>query len=132
MPVLFGGCFAPPLTPEKLATYRTLAATAAPEIGEAMVKLCDMVDKFWETPDSSLPGEQNLIGFTEVPLEPVEIKRIWDWVPYADELRLYAVRFDTINPVSEKALRDAAHHLLWYGVELFNDREPLTSNKLPA
>ncbi len=29
-----------------------------------------------------------------------------------------------------KALRDAAHHLLWHAVELCNDREPITSDKL--
>lgn len=133
MPVMLGGCFAPPLTPEKLANYRAMASAAPPEIGEAMSKLCDMVAKFQETPDSSLPDQPtNIPGLSLVPLEPDEVQRIWDWVPWGDELKLYAARFETISPTDQKPLRDAAHHLLWYGWELFNDREPLTRDKLPA
>jgi hypothetical protein len=127
----FGGVFAPPLTADKLATYRELAATAHYQVRDAMLALCDMVAKFQETPESTAPGTKHPSGRgVMVPLSDAEVLRIWDVVPDEDELKLYGDRFEKIDAVTEKPLRDAAFHLLWYGRELFLDREPMTKDKL--
>ncbi len=124
---------APDITTTKLATYRELAATAEPSVKEVMARLCDMVEHFRKTPESKLPGSPvqfmnagNKIAIA-VPLEPDEILRIWDHVPYQDEIDVYGARFEKI-PQSD--LRDAAFHLLWFATELTKDREPMTREKV--
>lgn len=126
-----GGSFAPPLDAAKLATYCELAKTAPEQIGEAMTKLIDMVGLFYETPPSTAEAKPHPVGIGVIQkLEEAEIKRIWDAVPWQEECEMYARLFDKIDPVKDKPLRDAAHHLLWFAVELTNDREPCTSDKL--
>lgn len=126
-----GGSFAPPLTAAKVAEYRELAETATPQVRGEMLKLCDMADLFHETPASKAKGTPHASGKgTVVPLHADEVKRIWDAVPWKDEITGYlAPLFDTI-PASQKPLRDAAHHLLWLAGELTLDREPITNDKL--
>lgn len=127
----FGGSFAPPLPAAKLAEYRTLAEGATGPVREAMGKLCDMVALFQETPASSLPGKPHPSGRgVIVPLDEAEVKRIWDAVPWAEENAMYMGLFGAIPAETHKPLRDAAHHLLWFAVELEKDREPLTNDKL--
>lgn len=65
-----------------------------------------------------------------VPLEEEEIKRIWDHVPWKEELDMYSAVFEEIPPGTNRDLRNAAFHLLWYGRELELDREPMTTDKL--
>lgn len=130
MPLQYGGSFAPAL-PANLAPYRALAEKAEPQAREAMLKLCTMVDVFRETPDSTLPGTPHPSGMgVMVPLEAAEVERIWDHVPWEEELKMYAGWFDAIPNDTQKPLRDAAHHLLWYGYELLRDREPLTKERV--
>lgn len=125
-----GGSFAPPCPPEKLVTYRTVAASASPEIKEAMLALCDMVALFQQTPRSTLPGKPHPVGIgLIVPLAEAEVKRIWDAVPWKHECEMYQRLFDAI-PAEQKDLRDASFHLLWFAVELEKDREPLTADLL--
>jgi hypothetical protein len=64
-----------------------------------------------------------------VPLHPAEVERIWDHVPWDHELDGIQRLFDAI-PASQKDLRNAAFHLLWYAKELAHDREPITQDKL--
>jgi hypothetical protein len=126
-----GGSFAPPLDATKVVAYRRLADSAPPQIREAVHKLADMAVLFQETPRSSLPGAPHPVGRgVIVPLEKAEVERIWDAVPWAEEIEMYAALFDKIDPVTAKSLRDAAYHLLWFAVELEKDREPITNDML--
>lgn len=126
-----GGSFAPPLDAAKLAEYKALAAAAEEKVREGMTALIKMVETFRETPASTQTGKPHPSGRgLVVPLDEAEVKRIWDVVPWQEELDLYAGWFDKIDPVKLKPLRDAAFHLLWYGRELFLDREPMTADRL--
>jgi hypothetical protein len=125
----FGGSFAPPLSQEKLAAYKVLASNASPRIKDAMNELIMMVSKFNETPRSNAAAQLHPSGAAMiVPLEAKEVERIYDHVPWEDELHGMSKVFEGI-PKGE--LRNAAYHLLWFGWELFKDREPLTTDKLP-
>lgn len=126
-----GGSFAPPLDTAKFEAYTDLAKTAPEQIGEAMRKLLDMVALFQQTPASNAEAKPHPVGVGHIQhLEEAEIKRIWDAVPWKEECEMYAKLFDGIDPQKDKPLRDAAHHLLWFAVELTNDREPCTCDKL--
>lgn len=126
-----GGTFAPPIGGGQLDDYEILASKASGPVGDSMLKLIMMVRKFQETPASSLPGTPHRSGVgLVVPLEPAEVERIDPVVPWEHELDAMARLFDGINLVGQKALRDAAFHLLWYGRELFLDREPMTKDRL--
>jgi hypothetical protein len=130
------GCFAPPITPDLLVKYEGLAKSAPEPIADAMRQLGAMVRKFLETPKSPLPAQvvpmmavkdgKTITACRCHPLPDAEVERIWDDVPWEDELNTMGERFDTISPSANKDLRDAAFHLLWYGRELIRDREPMT------
>jgi hypothetical protein len=127
----YGGSFAPPLPDDKLSAYETLAVTADEQTREAMLKLATMVRKFRETPDSVQPGTPHPSGRgVIVPLEDAEIQRIWDVVPWMEELKMYGQLFEKISATEQRDLRNAAFHLLWFGKELCSDREPITNDKL--
>lgn len=143
-----GGSFAPSIDEAKLATYRTLAESAPDMVRVEMLKLCDMVAVFWETPRSTLPGTPHPVGQVQVngrvistwvtPLAQEEIDRIWDHVPWSsavpgehlNECEALGQLFGGISNETNKPLRDAAFHLLWIGVELSKDREPLFSDQI--
>lgn len=123
-----GGSFAPPLATEQLEQYKSLATTADAQTAEYMGVLVRMLEKFRETPDSQLSGTPHPAGRgVIVPLEDAEIQRIWDYVPWESELELYSQCFDKLPPGD---LRNAAFHLLWFGRELCQDREPITNDKI--
>lgn len=126
-----GGSFAPPLTPAKLKQYVELAADASPQVTEAMAVLADAVEAYWKHKPSKQAGTAHPSGrgFI-VPLEPETIKALDSAVPWNEELEMYAKVFDRIDPVAQRDLRNAAFHLLWFGRELFLDREPITADKL--
>ena len=139
MPKNYGGSFAPPLTPEKIAAYRGLAETAPTAVRDAVRQLCDMAELFQQTPPSSRPGTPHPSGRgVKVPLEQSEIDRIWDAVPWDDEVpgdhvnecAVLARLFDGISNEDNEPLRNAAFHLLWYAKELARDREPITTDRL--
>lgn len=130
-----GGSFAPALDAKGLAAYRKLAADAPPQVAEGMRVLADMLEFYRKGPEGSRstrstphPSGRGTI----VTLPDDEVKRIWDAVPWDDDLDMYAKVFDRIDPVAQKELRNAAFHLLWFGRELFLDRVPLTADKLDA
>jgi hypothetical protein len=126
-----GGSFAPPLPPERLEEYKALAESADPQTADGMRGLVKMLETFSETPRSAREGQAHPVGRgVIVPLEEAEVKRIWDVAPWREELDMLAGVFDRLDPVAQKALRDAAFHLLWFGYELTMDREPLTADLL--
>ena len=142
MPLGYGGCFAKPITPECLQRYKLVAATASPPIvKEWLEKLIVMYEVFQETPESANPGVPHQSGTgTIVPLEEAEIQRIWDHVPYKEELDMIQALFDKLPSgrnehgavIDKRAeeLREVAFHLLWYAVELCLDRQPCTTDRL--
>jgi hypothetical protein len=99
-------------------------------------------------------------GFV-VPLEPEEIGRMHPHVPWYQELDMWGQLMNALPTGTEERpetrtvkdangkevtqvvfrgvvvdeaaheLRNAAKHLLWYGYELTNDREPRTNDTLP-
>lgn len=126
-----GGTFAPPLTDKMLTRYQELAQTASPQVREAMLILVNMMQRFNETPDSTQPGSPHLSGVgTIIPLHKDEIARMDEHVPWKEELEMFGDLFEQLDPESQKELRNAAFHLLWFGKELVLDRQPITSDKL--
>lgn len=124
-----GGSMAPPLDAAKVAAYRKLADAAPEQVKGAMTALLDMADAYLGGPAAKAAGKSRGTPHPSgagmvVPLEDDEVKRLWDVVPWDEELTMYAGVFDRIDPASEKDLRNAAFHLLWLGRELFLDREP--------
>jgi hypothetical protein len=128
----FGGSFAPPLTDEKLAAYKQFADAAAdPQIRDAMLVLHNCAAQWWEQPESTGDGRPHPSGRgVIVDLDQPIAAALFDHIPWKDELDVFAARFDGIDAVASKELRDAAFHLLWFARELDLDREPLTANKL--
>lgn len=142
MPV---ACLAPALTDEKLSKYNSLfdGAEAGP-VKDAAMKLLACVSAWWALPDSKRTDGNRLKFFhkseeeqerTErtvelVPLEKEHQKSLYDLIPWDYELVALDTLFDTIPNDTQKELRDAAFHLLWFVKELNLDREPLTADKL--
>lgn len=127
MAKLIGGCFAPELAPEKVSGYRQLSAGVEDkQIAQYMGDLCDMLDLFFQTPESTLGGSKHPIAGIVVPLEDAEIQRIWNKVPWPEECDLIGKAFDRL-PSGD--VRNAAYHLLWYARELAKDREPMTKER---
>lgn len=129
--VRVGGSFAPPITADKLASYKTLAASADTRTQDYMNQLITMLEKFNETPKSTLAASAHPSGRGQIiPLADEEIQRIWNEVPWKEELDVMGNWFDKLDASSQKDLRNAAFHLLWYGRELCLDREPITNDTL--
>lgn len=129
-----GGSFAPPLTDELLEKYEGLMKDldAKSQVRDAMQQLLHCCNRWWNLPESTgaqkrpHPSGRGVI----IDLDEHLKETLWDDIPWDSELRAMGVVFDTIDPVSQKELRDAAHHLLWHVRELERDREPLTNDKL--
>ncbi len=66
-----------------------------------------------------------------MPLDETARLRLEPHIPWMHECTMYGTLFDGIDPVGQRDLRNAAHHLLWHAVELTLDRHPLTADKLP-
>lgn len=126
-----GGSFAPPLPPEKLESFKELAAKSEPQTRAYMEELIHMVEVFRETPASRQPGTPHPAGLGQVVmLEEDEIKRIDHVVPWPEEIELMSAVFNKLDPATDKPTRDAAYHLLWFARRLAKDREPITNDKL--
>lgn len=133
MPTFLGGNFAPPLSDEKLSAYRAIVDTLPPSpVKDAMTALLQCCEHWWALPEPqgtktrAHPSGRGLV----VELQVDHAKELDDLIPWKHEIEAVAKLFDGIDPVSEKATRDAAHHLLWHVVELDLGREPLTADKL--
>lgn len=120
------GSFAPPLSAEKLTAYKTLAETADPQIKEMMRTLVKMLEEFRKTPESKAKGTPHQSGLgTVVLLEGEEIKRMWEHVPWMEELKMWEQLAEKIDP--DKATRNADKVDAWkeaVAVLLFQDEFP--------
>lgn len=136
-------CLAPELTDEAIAYYEELALQAIPQVRDAMLMLLSPVKAWWDLPvstrkdsakwavshrtDIAKPRETVLVEV--VPLEESHVKSLDGLIPWEHELEAIQNLFEKhLDPGSE--LSKAAHHLLWYCIELNNDREPLTQSSL--
>ena len=129
LPTRIGGSFAPPLDSSKLSTYRSLAKSAPEEARGYMETLCDMMEIYHDEDESKNESAPHPSGLgTITMLEEDQIKRLWDHVPWPRECDAMQHCFEELPPGE---LRNAAFHLLWYGKELADDRQPLTNDKLP-
>lgn len=126
---VIGGSFAPRITVEKVAEYRAIAEGVQDRETQAhMLDLCDMMDTWLQTPDIPMQSA-GPFGQPIAKLPKDEIDRIWDTVPWPRECKLIGECFAELT---DNAQKNAAHHLLWYAVELSNDRQPCTKDLLPA
>lgn len=128
-----GGSFAPPFSDENLAAYRDLIDGLPPQspIRDALAQLYKMALAWWNAPESTGEGKPHPSGRgIIVDLDAPIAASLWEFVPWDHELEAFAKLFETISPTTEAPLRNAAHHLLWLGWELFRDREPITTDKL--
>lgn len=118
---------APALTENSLSAYRDLIPDNGP-ISDAMKTLILCVEKWWELPESSGQDKQYhpSVGGEVVKLDKEIQDQLYDLIPWEHELKAMGQLFSTISIVSQKQLRDAAFHLLWYVKELSFDREPIT------
>lgn len=134
-------CFAPPLTDELLAKYEGLAAgLATSPLKDALLECLTPVKLWWDLPESKADpdkpklrilhrGEAASVAVRD--LEPEFAAALFEAIPWDHEIEGIERLFDAI-PVEQKALRDAAFHLLWHVKELNLDREPLTQAALPG
>ena len=128
-----GGSFAPPLSDEKLAAYQELI-NLVPEktqLREALDTCMKCVMKWWELPESSSGSKPHGSGRGAlIELDDSIKSDLWDLIPWKEEIETIKKLFDGIEPVKDKALRNAAYHLLWHVIELDLDREPITNDKI--
>jgi hypothetical protein len=142
-PTRFGGSFAPPLDADNVKSYRELAegGDVSPQVADAMGVLIKMVETHLDRPapkaakgkgkaaePAGMPHPSGLGTIVDLPEE--EVERLWDVVPWQEEVTMYGQVFDRIDPAKEKPLRDAAFHLLWFAQELTMDRAPITSDQV--
>ncbi len=131
-PVHVGGSFAPPLDDAKLASYKAMAESLPPSpVRDGMLELHACVSHWWTLPDSKgqkTPHPSGMGAIVKLDAEHQQV--LWESIPWEHELAGMAALFEGIHPISEKALRDAAHHLLWHVKELDLGREPITTDKL--
>ena len=128
-----GGSFAPPLTDALLGKYEMALNDAPRQIKDAMTKLHALTTKWWDLPDNdgTTKVEPHPSGRgTMVTLDEASLEALDELLPWPEELALYGRLFEEINPITDKDLRDAAHHLLWFANELSLNREPITTDKL--
>ena len=122
-----GGSFAPPLTDELLAKYKS-SITALPESPErdALVELYTCCERWWNLPESKGAGTAHPVMGVIVPLDKEIQDALFDSIPWKEQLDLMGQLFDKLKGET----RHMAYHLLWHAVELEKDREPLTNDKL--
>jgi hypothetical protein len=127
-----GGSFAPPLTDELIARDKALIDGLNPSpIKDAMTALLACCEHWWQLPESDSSGQKHESGTgLKVALRPDHAAELDPLIPWQHEIESYKVLFDSIDPVSNYDLRNAAHHLLWHVCELDLGREPMTSDKL--
>jgi len=135
-------CFAPSLTDEKLASYESLiTGMGESETKDALLVLLRCVKAWWVLPESSrtdgdpfsIMHQGSLVQYKTKPLEPDQVKAIWDATPWMRELNtLSTPQDDGLLDSLAGEIRDVAFHLLWHCKEITLDREPLTSDKLSA
>lgn len=134
-------CFAPDLTDEKIAEYRQIADSLPDSRGairDAIRECLVVVSTWWELPESTGSARDRLLEIRhrgETKLFKVttlsdDLKRqLYDIIPWSYEISAMQALFDDI-PAEERELRNCAFHLLWFVIELNQDREPITQTAL--
>lgn len=128
-----GGSFAPPLTDELLTRYAAVATQAEPQVADALNALLKCVRAWWELPESTAAGSPHPSGRGMiVELEKGVASSLWPLIPWGHEIAAIQGLFDKLpsDTDAQKALRNAAFHLLWHVIELDKDREPITNDKV--
>lgn len=127
-----GGSFAPPLSDSALEAYKGLIqAQDESPVKDAMNSVLACCEAWWAEPESTGGGQRHPSGTgMVVHLDDDVAKRLWNSIPWKEELQMYGSLFEKIDPVSQKDLRNAAFHLLWHASELEMDREPITFDRL--
>lgn len=127
-----GGSFAPPLSDELIAKYTHMVDDLPPSpVKDGMSVLLHCCGVWWDLPESNGTKQPHGSGTgTITNLEDDHKKALWDHIPWDHELNSIQALFDTIDPETQRDLRNAAFHLLWHVKELNLDREPLTTDKL--
>jgi len=127
----FGGTSAPPLSDEKLASYRTLIETTSNEtrLGDYLRQVLNCVERWWELPESAgTPEKMHPSGSGVIVELTKEIqKELFDLIPWEKDIESIQAEFETL-PNGD--LRNCAFHLLWHVKELNLDREPITLDKI--
>jgi hypothetical protein len=125
-----GGSFAPPLTDELLDRYEALATAAGGPVGDGMLTCLRCCRKWWDLPESTGDGRPHPSGRgVIVDLDAALAEQLDEHIPWEHEIEALRGLFDGLDPAG-KELRNAAFHLLWHVIELNNDREPLTADKI--
>lgn len=129
-----GGTFAPPLTDAKIAEYEALINTLPKisQIRDIMNILLKCCKEWWKLPESKSNEIVKHASGTGVVIKLDESvnSALWDFIPWRTDIKAYGDVLDTIDPVGQKDLRNAAFHLLWHAAELELGREPITNDKL--
>lgn len=128
-----GGSFAPPLSDDKIKSYKELIdKLPASQLKEVLTGLYTCCTTWWGLPDpiGTATVKHPSGRGTMVRLDESHAILLDDHIPWENEIRMIEKIIDDIDPVTEKPLRDAAHHLLWHVKELNLGREPITSDKL--
>lgn len=127
-----GGTFAPPLSDELLNRYAdAISALPACPVKDALASLMPCCKTWWDLPEPEgtlKRAHPSGVG-TIVPLTDEHAKALDPHIPWGHELDSIQALFDLI-PLTDKAVRDMAFHLLWHVRELDLGREPLTADKL--
>lgn len=133
-------CFAPPLNDKTLTEYKKLFKNVEDkELKDCLDTLHKCTEAWWKQAESQATGQKEWLFYTkdgkevrgiEQPLQPEQVESLWDTTPWMRELVAMEPILDKINPQSEKELRNAAFHLLWFAKEITLDREPMTTERL--
>lgn len=133
-------CFAPPLTDELLAQYKiAVAACADLEVKDALVTCLKCVEKWWAVEESTAkPITWNILRqgqpatFNEIPLTDALIQELWETTPWLSELVRLSNAEGTglFDKLPAGGFRNMAFHILWHTIEISNDREPITQDKI--
>lgn len=134
-------CFAPPLSDELLAQYKTLIDIVPnEELRDALLSCYNCVMAWWNLPESKrndglwfeIKHKDEEKRLKVIPLEDEQIKQLWDATPWMRELNLLSTPQDDglFDKIKGTNLRNAAFHLLWYAKEISLDREPITEERL--
>ena len=134
MAAQIGGTFAPPLTDALLERYSILInqLPKTSQIREILDVLFNCCKQWWVLPESTnkqAAVHPSGIGAI-IHLDEDIKKKLWDHIPWTNEIEMFKGVLDSIDPISQRELRNAAFHLLWHVVELDIGREPLTNDKL--
>ncbi len=112
-PVHVGGSFAPPLTDEKLASYKSMAEALPPSpVRDGMLALHACVSHWWTLPDSKGQKTPHPSGMGAIiPLDAEHQHAIWELIPWEHELAGMSQVFDSIE--KDATLRNSDKIVQW-------------------